>query len=59
VDFAKALPFYFQSSVARRGTPEELEEWLQDTPCFVSGQRRTIFPTTETAALLHDKWMST
>jgi hypothetical protein len=55
VDFAKALPYYAESTLARTGTGSELEEWLQDTPCFVSGTRTTIFPVDKTVSALRDR----
>jgi hypothetical protein len=56
VEFSTALRYYFESSVAATGTPRELEEWLQETPCFVTAPRETIHPPSMTAKRLHQRW---
>ncbi|HEU4387368.1 MAG TPA: hypothetical protein VFV34_06195 [Blastocatellia bacterium] len=59
VDFAKAVPYYFETDTPAGKTLAGLEAWLEQTPCHAgSGGDRVVFPNRKAPDLLRAKWMA-
>lgn len=59
VDFAKAVPYYLESSQWKDDTLEVMEGRLAETPCHASrSAERVIFPQTKASDLLRSKWLA-
>jgi hypothetical protein len=57
VDFAKAVPYYFEAETRKEGSLAGLETWLAQTPCRAgSVEDRVVFPDRKATDLLRNKW---
>ena len=58
VDFAKAIPYYFESRKFDDATFDEAEVLLAENPCHVARSfDRVIFPARKAPELLYAKWL--
>jgi hypothetical protein len=57
VDFAKAIPYYFEAETRRARSLAGLEAWLAQTPCHAgSAEDRVVFPDHKAMDLLRNRW---
>jgi hypothetical protein len=59
VDFAKAVPYYFETETPAEKTLVGLEAWLEQTPCHAgSTGDRVVFPDRKAPDLLRARWLA-
>lgn len=59
VDFAKAVPYYFETETPGEKTLVGLEAWLEQTPCHAgSTGDRVVFPDRKAPDLLRARWLA-
>jgi hypothetical protein len=59
VDFAKVVPYYFETDTPGDKTLVALEAWLEQTPCHAgSTADRVVFPNRQAPDLLRARWLA-